>query len=389
MKKNILYPCLHLFLAVSLIWGGMAAPSSAAQSAPNRAAGQTSRNVEKPKRLGMIVGGPTSEYQLIFTGMIERLAELGLIADDAVVAPEGQGLKPMWKWLSANAGGDKLSFVADAFYSPDWDEQDRPRVKDALLRRLKTKNDLDCILAFGTWGGQDIAKEDLDVPVLVISVTNAVEAEIIPSVDDSGRDNLLAIIEPDRYLRQVNVFHEIIGFSKLGIVYEDTPAGRSSISLTEIEEAAAEKGITLERCNDNFYIEDVRLAAERLRACHAAMVDRGAEAVYITYNLALEGEYTSLAMEPLLKAGLPTFAQSGSDLVRQGAMLSVARSNIKDEGIFAADSLEKILRGQKPRAISQRYDSVFSLAVNLRTAALAGWNPPMDILAVVDEFYQD
>ncbi|MDR2503072.1 MAG: hypothetical protein LBD82_01590, partial [Deltaproteobacteria bacterium] len=162
---------MNIFLASALIWGVMTAPSPApaAQSAPNNAAaGHTGQKAEKPKRIGLIVGGPYTEYQLIFRGMIEKLAELGLVANDAVNMPEDDdGIGPMWQWLAANAGGDEISFVADAFYSPNWNQQDRSRVIKALRDRLNTRADLDCVLAFGTWGGQDAAAEDLNVPVLV------------------------------------------------------------------------------------------------------------------------------------------------------------------------------------------------------------------------------
>jgi ABC-type uncharacterized transport system substrate-binding protein len=91
----------------------------------------------------------------------------------------------------------------------------------------------------------------------------------------------------------------------------------------------------------------------------------------------------------LLKAGLPTFAQQGGNLVKRGALLSLADNEIKVEGAFAAEALEKILNGHLPRSLAQRYENPVSLAVNLRTATLIGWNLPMEILAAVDEFYRD
>ena len=48
-----------------------------------------------------------------------------------------------------------------------------------------------------------------------------------------------------------------------------------------------------------------------------------------------------------------------------------------------------IIRGAKPRDLSQIFESSVSLAMNLRMATLIGWNPPLEILAAVDEFYQE
>jgi ABC-type uncharacterized transport system substrate-binding protein len=375
MKKQLLYLCCAVLFTFGLVF------AMPAQADP------------KPWRVALITGGPFAGFQAALQGLAEKLDTLELIADGAVPLPEGDGdLVPMWQWLAENAGGDYLRFVADAFYSPEWVQDRRLKVKEDFLERLRDKNDIDCVLAFGTWAGQDIALESLRIPVLVAAAANAVEAGIIPSPDDSGRDNLFAVIEPDRYKRQVQVFHKIANFSRLGIVYEDTPTERSSIALREIETAAEEAGVELLRCINVFNVEDLELAAERLRACHKDLVKQRADAVYLTYNLGLDGEHVARVLEPLIKAGLPTFAQQGADLVKHGVMLSLASGGYqgyKEEGIFAAEALEKILGGSLPRSLSQRYESDVSLVVNLRTATLIGWNLPMEILAAVDEFYQD
>jgi len=374
MKKCLLHLCCSALLASSLVF----ALSVHAATAP------------KPWRIALIVGGPYSTYQTVLQGLAERLAELGIIADGAVPLPENhESLAPMWKWLTENAGGDTLRFVADALYSPEWNTDRRQEVKKNLLERLRDKGDIDCVLAFGTWGGQDIGRESLQTPVLVIEASNAVEAGIIPSPEDSGRDNLLAIVQQDRYKRQVHVFHELIGFSRLGIVYEDTSSGRSTVALAEIEAAVEELGVELLRCINAFDHETEELAASWLRACHEDLVKQGADAVYITYNRGMRDKYAADVLEPLIEARLPTFAQQGSDLVQRGAMLSMTKVNIKEEGIFAAEALEKILNGSLPRSLPQRYESTVSLAVNLRTATRIGWNLPMEILAAVDEFYRD
>ena len=70
-------------------------------------------------------------------------------------------------------------------------------------------------------------------------------------------------------------------------------------------------------------------------------------------------------------------------------MLGMSSGKIREEGFFAADALRKIISGSLPRTLSQRFESTVNLAVNLRTAALIGWNLPMETLAAIDEFYRD
>ena len=246
---------------------------------PDCAFTASARNAPAGDRVWRVIyveGGPFSDYQRIFQGLALGLEERGLIENGHVPLPkDSEEARGMWEWLHQHAGGKHLVFLADGFYSAGWDSRQREKVRQDVLRRIREKKDVDMVLAFGTWAGQDLAAQDLPVPVIVSSVTDAVDAGIIPSVEDSGRDNLVAPIEPDRFKRQVLLFHDIFAFKKLGIAYEDTPAGRGSIALNEIEDAARELGVTLLRCTDTFDIQDADLASERLLSCHKNWWNKG------------------------------------------------------------------------------------------------------------------
>lgn len=344
----------------------------------------------RPFRVAYLEGGPFSDYQRILKGVAVGLQRAGVIENGNVPIPaDSEAAAPMWQWLSRHAGGSGVVFVEDAFYSSDWDADWRAEVTEKLLRRIREKGDIDMILAFGTWAGQDLAAADIDVPVVVTSVTNAVEAGIIPSVESSGRDNLVASIEPDRYKQQVILFHNIFNFKKLGIAYEDTPSGRSSVSLGEIESAARELNVELVRCTDTFDVADPLLAASRLKVCHENLVQQGAEAVYLMLNIGMQPGTIADVLSPLVNAFLPTFSQTGQSEVEHGALLSISQVNTEEEGVFTAQQMVAIMNGAKPGMLNQIYEGVVSLALNLRTATRIGWNPSLELLAAVDRFYQD
>ena len=144
-------------------------------------------------RIAYVEGGPFVDYQKILRGVAAGLQRMGLIENGSVPLPEkSEDVSAMWEWLARNAGGTAVRFLPDGFYSADWDTGTRETNRTALLERIRERKDVDMLLAFGTWGGQDFADADIDIPVIVASVTNAVEAGIIPSVEDSGRDNLTA-----------------------------------------------------------------------------------------------------------------------------------------------------------------------------------------------------
>ena len=375
---------LLLFAALCLFCASVFLPAL-------QAAAASSESNAQPKvwRVIYVEGGPFSDYQRILRGLTLGLQERGIIANGQVPLPENsEEVKGMWAWLAANAGGSRLRFLPDGFYSAGWQDDKREAILQAVLERIKTKGDVDMILAFGTWAGQDFAKADISTPVVVSSVTNAITSGIIPSVDDSGRDNLVAAIEPDRFKRQVLLFHDIFRFNKLGIAYEDTPSGRGSVALDEIEAAAAERGFELLRCTDTFDVEDPDIASDRLLACHKKLAAQGAEAVYLTCNIGLQANAMERVLEPLAEAHIPTFSQLGAPDVMHGALLSVAQTSATDEGRFSAGLIADIMNGALPRQLSPVFESAVSMAMNLYMATRIGWNPPLEVLAAVDEFYQ-
>jgi len=154
-----------------------------------------------------VEGGPYTDYQQIFAGTVRGLAKLGLIENGDVPVPENsESTREMWAWLCANAGGGRMEFLPDGYYSANWDEKLRVSNKADIMRRIHERGDVDIILAFGTWAGQDMATDEHSVPTFSMSVTDAVDAGIVASAEDSGLDHVHAQVEPGRYERQVAIF---------------------------------------------------------------------------------------------------------------------------------------------------------------------------------------
>ncbi len=110
-------------------------------------------------------GGPFSDYQRIFQGLALGLEERGLIRNGHVPLPkDSEEVRVMWEWLHRHAGGNRLVFLADGFYSAEWDSRQREKVRQDVLRRIREKKDVDMVLAFGTWAGQDLAAQDPACP---------------------------------------------------------------------------------------------------------------------------------------------------------------------------------------------------------------------------------
>ncbi|MBR4742085.1 MAG: ABC transporter substrate-binding protein, partial [Desulfovibrio sp.] len=107
-----------------------------------------------------------------------------------------------------------------------------------------------------------------------------------------------------------------------------------------------------------------------------------------TVNVAMTPEQTHRTLVPLIDAGLPTFAQSGINIVKCGALLSFLDDSI-EEGRAAARLLLGILDGLRPRILPQLFQGSSLLAINLHTATCLGWNPSLEVLLSVDLFYDE
>ncbi|PKN41837.1 MAG: ABC transporter substrate-binding protein [Deltaproteobacteria bacterium HGW-Deltaproteobacteria-18] len=376
------FAAVLLLSAVFILMTGSFVRAWAEQSA------DASTNPQKKWRVIYVEGGPYTDYQQIFAGTVHGLAKLGLIANGDVPVPaNSESTREMWDWLCANAGGDRLEFLADGYYSANWDEKLRASYKADILRRIHERGDVDIILAFGTWAGQDMATGEHSVPTFSMSVTDAVDAGIVASAEDSGLDHVHAQVEPGRYERQVAIFHDVFKFRRMGVVYEDTPDGRSSSGIPAVEKAARELGIELVSCTTTLNLPDLDQSFENLRSCVESLSTR-CDAIYLTVNTGMQGHRIRELLQPIIAAGIPSFSQSGPGETRLGVLMSLAQTNFDDVGLFEANAVAKVLDGTKPRDVNQIFEGPLGLAINLKMAMLIGWNPPFEILAAVDEIHQ-
>lgn len=345
-------------------------------------------SVERKWRIGYLEGGEFPDYQVIFFRTLEGLMELGWI--DPLNLPESYDPdhRQMWEWVSENVHSRYIEFVKDAFYSSGFKAELRGQTRQELLNRLNEQGDLDLIMAMGTWAGQDLASDEHSTPVVVASTSDPLGSGIIESVEDSGFDHLHAKVEPDRYYRQVRLFHDIIGFNTLGLVYEDTVEGRTFAAVSEVEQIAAERGFELKTCfarNSDVTLEQ---ASSEVLECYRKLAPQ-VDALYITVHRGENLRNLPHLLEPLLSNEVATFAMPGSSFVRHGVLLSIAHADFSYVGMFHAETVAKILNGAMPRELEQVWIAPPKIAINLKTAEIIGFNPPFDVLAAADDIFQD
>jgi len=348
-------------------------------------AGNTPRlNKGKKWRIAYYEGGPFSDYTDTMRTIVTGLIELGWIIDkNPPVYHEGMP-KPYLNWL-IKSNSPYLSFKQEDCYSANWDDQLRLKLRKELLNKLKN-DDVDLVIAMGTWAGLDFANNEHTVPVLVLSASDPIGSGIIKSVESSGYDHVTARVDPTRYLRQIRMFHRIAGFSTLGIAYEKTPNGRFYSAINEAETVAKERGFKIILCEVVDSNTDTKTADQSCFECYRRL-SQTAQAIYVTALNCFDRNSVSI-VDLLRRAHVPSFSMRGSKFVKDGLMLSISSdSGYTELGKYNAMKFGEILNGTKPEKLNQTFEDPLDVAVNVETVREIGFDMPKSILKIATEIY--
>jgi len=339
-------------------------------------------------RIGYVESGIYNEYPLTLRAVIAGLQQLGWVALDEPM-PREQSAEALWQWLAMHDRGSYVDFVEDAYWRPgNFDVDLRAALREQVQERVRTQQDLDLVIAMGTWAGQDMRAIGPPLPTVVMSVSDAVSSGVVDSVQDSGRDLLHARVEPNRYQRQLHLFHDIVPFASLGVVYEDSEAGRSYAALDAIRETSAALGFSVIHCHAQSSSIPAEQAVTNAVGCYRELAESQVDAVYVTTHQGVTNESIVAIADILRKAGVASFSMQGAADVRKGILLSLAQANVSSVGLFHAEVIARIFNGAQPRALDQVWIDPAKIALNLDTARIIGFDPPIDILLAADDVYQ-
>lgn len=377
-----------ILLACFLVLAG---PTDAATGTSNRQAYPTDP-ITKPDgsrwRIGYLQSGDYRDYPLTLAAVVEGLEKLGWLTleDDIPAGIDGASL---WSWLAENASSNYIAFVPDARWQPgNFDADQRPLVRQTIAQRIREKGDIDLIIGMGTWAGQDLRELGPPVPAIVGSISDPIASNIADSAQDSGRDNLHTRIEPERYQRQVRLFHEIVGFHNLGIVFEDSEAGRTYAAVSAVKQVARERGFNVTECHAPSSSITLEQAVNNAIECYRSLAAKRIDAVYVTTHRGVTADSIGIIADVLERGRIPSFSMAGSRDVAKGILLSLAQADVSYVGQFHAETIARIFNGALPRNLNQLWIDPPKIALNLATARAIGFDPPVDILLAADEVYE-
>ncbi|MGI9335387.1 MAG: ABC transporter substrate-binding protein [Gammaproteobacteria bacterium] len=339
-------------------------------------------------RIGYYEGGPYTNYQQTLAATVRGLMKLGWI-DAATLPPppEDETTAVLWKWL-ASQNSKFVEFVADAHYSANWEDAKSERIATTMFNRLNNAGDIDLIIAMGTRAAKVLANNKHGTPTVVMSTSDPISTGIIKSVEDSGFEHVHAGVDPRRHERQLLIFHEAIGFKKLGVAFENSVNGRSYAAMHVVDRLSLSRGFEVATCHTQSDVSDTSVAEASVINCFKQLATE-VDAIYLTQ----QGGVTKRSIPKLVaiadEHNIPTFSQTGSSEVALGVLMSLSRAAYRYVVEFNAATMAKIMNGAKPNQIDQLFEEPPKIAINLHTAELIGFDPPLVLLGAADEIFED
>ena len=353
---------------------------------------QTSPVLNKGEKWRMVYyeGGAYANYQLNLVQLVKSFMKLGWITETELpkLADELDN-RQLWGFLANVLQSKYITFVKDGFYSTDWESEKREAVGKTVIKRLSEKKDIDLIIGMGTWAGQDLANNKHSVPVIVMSTSDPVRANIIKNANDSGFDHVFARCDPTRYTRQIRLFHRIVNFKKIGVILENSDDGRIYSAWHNVVAESQKRGFSVVEC----FIQESDVAVEEsARQCLECIkkIAPQIDAIWISDITGVQSRYLPKVIPVLLEYKIPSWTILETLVhVERGVLMGLSKRDFSHLGMFYAKTISTIFNGVKPRDLDQIFEDLNLIAINTKTAELIGFPVPKSILRIADEVYHE
>ncbi len=282
--------------------------------------------------------------------------------------------------------GDQVEYPQNAHYSPGFGH-DRLKEREAAAREIMGRTELSLIVSAGTDATELLQKyNNHKTPVLGIAISDPIRSKFVIDQNDSGIDNFTTRLIPKRYVRMFRVFHDEVGFKRLGLLYVDHPNSRKFANVADAMQVAGERGYAVV----HYKIDDTLTPDECMDALKS-LVAQKIDAFYIPSLTCFEWQHYDVAkyLNYLMKNRIPTFARQGTEDVKAGGLMGVSTVDYSQRGGFLATMIRKILKGTSPRKLKMVDEAIPKIAINLYVAQQIEFDPSFEILGASDELYNE
>jgi ABC-type uncharacterized transport system substrate-binding protein len=285
-------------------------------------------------------------------------------------------------WLS------RIEFPEDAIICTGWGTPDTKKILADKSAELMARKDLDMIISAGTPPTAALLKANNGkTPIFAIGVSDPIKSKFVISAKDSGVDNFTARVVPERFTQMFTIFHEVVRFKKLGLIYSDSEDGRVFSNVDDARKTAQDLGFQVVEYKQ---LKDTDTANECLKGINW-LIQQGIDAFFQPAVTCFDWKKSDVKkiLDTLTEHKIPVFAREGTLYVKAGALMGFSSIDFGPRGDFNAKKIIRIFQGEKPRSLPMVDGIPPKLSFNIRVAEEIGFNPPFVILGASDEIFKE
>lgn len=253
--------------------------------------------------------------------------------------------------------------------------------------RLMQRADLDIILVSGSKAASALLKANNGrTPILAFVIEDGAAQKILEEAQAQGVHNFAVRLDTGFARQGIQFFHYHTHFKRLGIL----------VRPQELE-GAYSIGSTVVSMGQVLHFEVITYEiplSESFADCQtgiAGLMAQEIDAFYVGAQQCFDPEKGQIAslLAPLNQASVLTFAREGAEVVRQGAFMGNSSNDFVRRGLLLAQQVNSIFTGTQPDSLPRENTTIPRYSLNLKVLEIIGFDPPFDLLAACDEFFDN
>lgn len=170
--------------------------------------------------------------------------------------------------------------------------------------------------------------------------------------DDEHKTHLIALSQ------------KVLGFRNVGLIYEDTEAGRITAGYPLLASLERQKKIKINACQVPLSDLEEKEAERAITACYGKL-SLNSEALFIPSYYQVDGVFLKSLNDSLRFFKIPAFSLDRRNVNQNISLLMTKRSDITTDGIHGMQVYSSLLRGMKVHEFSDRLKNLPEIIVNL------------------------
>lgn len=287
---------------------------------------------------------------------------------------------------SYNTEGAAYQFVQEAFFDMDVMPENK-------YSTMVNRDDVDLTFVMGTAPGVYFHENEKNNKYMVMLAADPIASGIVKNETERFDNISYALIDKTPYQRQLEAGHRMLGFQKLGIVYEDSREAYEYTAIDVVRKEAKKLGFEIVSVNvaEPSSKRDEKRYYRELKEAYRTLVEKGIDTLYITVaSIDYPGKLKELLEDSIIPSKIPTLAQDDVSPVANGALFGVSLVDYEEQAGFL---LWQLNRHVKENVAFDKLDMVCEctpkIYINYSTAEKIGFDFSFDDLQLVDTIYRN